>query len=69
MGSPDFSVSQCDSVYNQTINEEKMKYFYLTKWIQELNIEIEKAKKEQNLAKLLDLRQLKEQLIKLRDGG
>ncbi len=46
-----------------------MKYFYLTKWIQELNIEIEKAKKEQNLAKLLDLRQLKEQLIKLRDGG
>ena len=69
MGSPDFSVSQCDSVYNETINEEKMKYFYLTKWIQELNIEIEKAKKEQNLAKLLDLRQLKEQLIKLRDGG
>lgn len=46
-----------------------MKHFYLTKWIQELNIEIENAKKAQNLAKILELRQLKEQLIKLRDGS
>lgn len=46
-----------------------MKHFYLTKWIQELNGEIENAKKVQNLAKILELRQLKEQLIELRDGG
>lgn len=46
-----------------------MRHSLLTKWIQELNKEIEKAKKDQNFAKLLELRKLREDLIKLRDGG
>lgn len=40
----------------------------LNKWIQELTIEIEKAKKEANLRKAAELTWLKEDLIKLRDG-
>ena len=46
-----------------------MRHLLLTKWIQELNTEIEKAKKDQNFAKLLELRKLREDLIKLRDGA
>jgi len=44
-----------------------MRQTLVLKWIKEVNIEIEKAKKEINLSKILDLRLLKDTLIRLKD--
>ena len=44
-----------------------MRQTLVLKWIKEVNIEIEKAKKEINLSKILDLRLLKDGLIRLKD--
>ena len=44
-----------------------MRQILVLKWIKEVNIEIEKAKKEINLSKILDLRLLKDGLIRLKD--
>lgn len=42
-----------------------MRQTLVLKWIKEVNIEIEKAKKEINLSKILELRLLKDGLIRL----
>lgn len=44
-----------------------MRQTLVLKWIKEVNIEIEKAKKEINFSKILDLRLLKDGLIRLKD--
>jgi hypothetical protein len=44
-----------------------MRQTLVLKWIKEVNIEIEKAKKEINLSKILDLRLLKDGLIRLKN--
>lgn len=44
-----------------------MRDFLIAKWIRELNVEIEKAKNDQNYFKLLELRRLQQDLIKLRE--
>ena len=44
-----------------------MRDLFIAKWIRELNLEIEKAKIDLNYFKLLELRRLREDLMKLRD--
>ena len=44
-----------------------MRHLLITKWIQELNREIEFAKKRLDLHKLSELRWLKDDLVLLRD--
>lgn len=45
-----------------------MRQEIINRWIRELEKEIQKAKDEVNYAKLLDLKKLKLELIKIRDG-
>lgn len=42
-----------------------MRVYLLNKWIRELNQEIQRAKQEQNLAKLLDLESLLRSMVKI----
>lgn len=44
-----------------------MRELFIAKWIREINTEMEKAKKDLNYYKLLELRRLREDLMKLRD--
>jgi hypothetical protein len=45
-----------------------MRNLLITKWIQETNQEIEKAKQHINYTKLIELRRLRNDLLLLRDG-
>lgn len=45
-----------------------MRQELINKWIREIEVELQKAKNEVNYAKMIDLKKLKEQLIRIRDG-
>jgi hypothetical protein len=45
-----------------------MRYLLITKWIVEINHEMDNAKRQINYAQLLELRKLRVELLDLRDG-
>lgn len=44
-----------------------MRMYLINKWIREVNLEIHKAKRDQNIAKLVELKELRRDLIRILD--